>query len=278
MGKKSKQNKKARTKNGVIFSELSKYRKDLISAVQKKYGLSPFSSPDHEVWQEMFRFDQSSREERDPYVKKMMAFTDIGLVYKMGQKEWHSVYVESDAVCDFLENSKPKQSDGVLVAQAAIEIEKRCESGGLAIHLANRKHSIFVSSMDIGIGTVVMYSRDFDIGFTPIRQDGSWDSAHTENDADWSIIFNLFLYMDAFPASITVGAPPLITGSPNGITCQTVSASKPIEEMYKATKISPHMRRGHFRTLKNERFTKKRYQAVFVRPTMVRGSAETISD
>jgi hypothetical protein len=39
---------------------------------------------------------------------------------------------------------------------------------------------------------------------------------------------------------------------------------------------TPHFRIGHFRVLRSERFTHKRFQTVFVHETFVRGKASTV--
>lgn len=290
VGKKRKQFKKPRTRDGVVFSEISKDKKDSVKYIKKMYGEAPFKNPDHEVWKLMISMGRSFRAENNLKEDFFIDVCDIGLIYKFGQGEYHSIYINSLAVMDFLENSEPRQSDGMLLKQSAINLQKKSNGGGLAIHLPGRKESIFISSLDnvsevvsrfSENDVVVNYFRGEDVGFTPIKKDGSWVTEKTSEDSnlldlDWKIIFNLFLYIDAFPECVIDGPPDLISGYANETKVQTVNSNDSISQVFERSKAAPHMRRGHFRVLKSERFTKKRYQAVFVKPAMVLGKASTL--
>jgi hypothetical protein len=101
-------------------------------------------------------------------------------------------------------------------------------------------------------------------------------------DGDWisRVIFGFSLYIEAFPETVVsagVGEIHKInhyTGARNSVACNEVVKS---ENERAAT--SPHFRRGHFRVLHSERYTKKRGHVVFVKGCFVRGHAyEVLED
>jgi len=55
-----------------------------------------------------------------------------------------------------------------------------------------------------------------------------------------------------------------------------VGISPKVREHTERGEVSAHFRKGHFRTLRSERFTHKRWKAVFVKATFVKGEALTI--
>lgn len=284
--------KKPRIKGGVIFSHLSKERIEIVKTIRKMCGDDPFFDPNHRLWREVMSAGMRQRQKDYGYSDPYLEIADCAITYKIGQMGYRSIYIESPAVMDFLEKSEPRQSDGVLIKQAAIDIQKQSEGGGVAVHLPNRKESIFITSADNAGGKInnltqnevmVNYLRGEDIGYTPIRKDGTWviedDGIDPEaSQLNWRIVFNLFLYMDAFPECVSDGPPDLTCGEIDGIAPIRVCGSKSIEDLFHQVKKTPHMRRGHFRVLRSERFRNKRFQAVYVKPSMVGGSASTVSE
>lgn len=281
MGKK-KLNKRARTRGGLVFSSLSDIRKGVINWISKTEGRDVFHDIHHPIWKDLIKKDQDIREAIDGCEAPFLAYTDFRLTFKIGAAKYHSIYVDSDAVLDFLETSDVRQSDGPLIRQAAVDIEDKSGGSGLVIHLPNRRESIFVTAeIDSAISNrlMVMYTRGDDIGYTPINTDGTWnDDVVNEHliEKDWRIIFNLFLYMDAFPDCVVEGPPELVAGTSDGEGQVSIRASGVIQDVFNRSKVAPHMRRGHFRVLRSERYTHKRFQAVYVRPAMIMGKAETV--
>jgi hypothetical protein len=111
-----------------------------------------------------------------------------------------------------------------------------------------------------------------------VMQIGSGDMG----DASWMcrVIFGFSLYIEAFPevvADCQHGDIPHINyykGSGKTVCCNEIVAQE-----NEGAAASPHFRRGHFRVLQSERYTKKRGQIVFVKGCFVRGQAfEVLSD
>jgi hypothetical protein len=286
MSKKNRDSKRSRSKSGILFSELSKERKALIAAIRKNYGQGPFLDQHHPVWNGMAE-EHVKRKELVESKDIHTVITDLNFTYKMGQNKFHSIYVESPAVSDFLKNSDARQSDGNLIIQSATDIEEESRGCGFAVHLPNEKHSIFITTHqnneceDGNNYTYILFARDVEMGEIPIHEDGRWpviwdgpnNGGHKET---WNILCNLLMYINAFPEFVIDGPPELICGTHGGGRNTRVSGSPDIESVHERSKSSPHMRRGHFRVLRSEKFTKKRFQAVFVRPSMVRGKASTV--
>jgi hypothetical protein len=91
-------------------------------------------------------------------------------------------------------------------------------------------------------------------------------------------IINLFLYMDCFPDSVHEGTPDVCIQSYRiGNNSKAVHIATH-ESLIERSGVTPHLRRGHFRLLASEHFTKKRGQTVFVHAAFVKGHAETVED
>ncbi len=104
----------------------------------------------------------------------------------------------------------------------------------------------------------------------------------TMGDCNWicRLIFGFSLYIEAFP-DVVVPAGPQSTyqiGHYRG-THLSVETSDVARRENENAAVSPHFRRGHFRVLHSERFTKKQGQVVFVKGCFVKGKAyEVLSD
>lgn len=284
MSSKVRARKKPRTKSGNIFSQINSQRIELTNYIRKNHGHEVFESIEHDFWVEMLQASAGMRKKTvGKYSPEMLGIdsADVVLTYTIGRKNWHSIYIDSIELLDFLEKSSTRESDTEIIKQAAFDLS---ESGneGLAIHLPGRTESIFISSSVVENRPVIFMCCGEDVGYVPIDNDGVW-SRHALNfycdsmDDKWRIVFNLFMYINAFPSSVDERPPYLVCGLLSGKTQSVVSASNAIREVYERSKSCPHIRRGHFRVLKSERFTNKRYQSVFVKPTMVGGTASTVS-
>lgn len=96
---------------------------------------------------------------------------------------------------------------------------------------------------------------------------------------DQKFLVGLGMYINCFPETVKDGVPedlkhPSQHKSNNPVT---IGIAKPVRAE-KGEHASPcgHFRRGHFRTLRDKRYTKKRGQTVFVRETFVKGKAVTV--
>jgi hypothetical protein len=100
------------------------------------------------------------------------------------------------------------------------------------------------------------------------------------NDSEMiRIVLNLIFYMSAFPEYVTDKPPQDMCEKSNINNSKTISLSKDIADYLHETRdIAPHLRRGHFRYLGSEHFTKKKGQTIFVKSSFVKGQAKTILD
>lgn len=86
-------------------------------------------------------------------------------------------------------------------------------------------------------------------------------------------LFGFSLYALAFPDKIkTMDAGFLPDSRHYGDKRICVERSDCVEEEESGS-VSPHWRRGHFNYLSSDRFTKKRFQSVYIRGCFVRGTA-----
>ncbi len=89
------------------------------------------------------------------------------------------------------------------------------------------------------------------------------------------LICGLGMYLSCFPEMLADGPPDDIKHPSHHQykSIKTIGISPKVRE---AGDVTPHFRRGHFRVLSSEKFTKKRFQAVFVKHCFVKGEAVTV--
>lgn len=208
-------------------------------------------------------------------------------------ESYHNYYVTSIELLDFLKHNKVRKDDMPKVAEIFKEV---CDKSmdRFAFHLPNERWSIVVyagqpdfkdknfRSTNTG-EQFIAYLRGNrkgceDFGWVKVELEGHWITmkSRAESAENWRILFNVFLYMDAFPDSIRPGPPPIDIPAGTRAHSSTLEISEPLRHAYDGQTVSPHMRRGHFRFLRSKRYTKKRWQTIYVRPTMVKGTAEHI--
>ena len=221
-----------------------------------------------------------------------MRYAQAMLDYSLAQMRWHNFFVESQPVVSFLETSPILAKDMEAIGSIINEKFVTMNLEGFFVHLASRKQSIFVrpfgtadglpaKRLDGGLcrGWVAWMrgtsSIEYDAGFFPISTDALNDRKITDIE---KVIANLALYIDAFPECVRDGPPELVVGSVVGQGSTQIGGHQSIRESMAHGNVSPHMRRGHFRFLQSERYTSKRFQTVFVKPSMVKSSAETVSE
>jgi hypothetical protein len=280
MGKK-KQNKKPRSMDGVVYSTIDKGIINIAKKVRERAG-DQFLNFSSEFWLEM----AGRAKKQYPQMTPAMVFADQVMIATIAYRKYQTIFIESEDVLDFLKSTKTRQTDCQLVMQAFSDLSSLCDGNGIVIHMPKTKHSITVQPMgrelikgaifDTEVDICIFY-QDFDhTGYFAFGEK-SFRVDYMETDPVMSFIINLFVYMSAFPLCVQDGTPSLsmpYTGESKTIT---VSAAQPIREEYAQSKITPHMRRGHFRVLRSEVFKNKRFQAVYVKPSMVCGKALTVS-
>jgi len=111
------------------------------------------------------------------------------------------------------------------------------------------------------------------------RGDGG-DRNHALTVNMLKLLVSLGMYVNCFPGSLTKGVPddlahPSQFQYDEMFTLGVVDAVKE-HASSGCSSMTPHFRGGYWKTLRSERFTKKRFQAIFVRSTFVKGHAETV--
>lgn len=96
----------------------------------------------------------------------------------------------------------------------------------------------------------------------------------------YRLAINTIAYMNCFPDCVADGVPKnYFDYSENKLAKNlTLQVSEKVKdsEFSSLSKI-PHFRRGHFRRLQSDYFTKKKGEIIFVSETMVKGQAKTVS-
>jgi len=94
---------------------------------------------------------------------------------------------------------------------------------------------------------------------------------------DFHVILNMLFYMNAFPDFIYDGVPK------RAVLDEEKSMNKKLtlkvnEEFLRKIVISPHLRRGHWRTYSSDYYTKMKGETEYIFPTFVKGNAITVED
>jgi len=91
------------------------------------------------------------------------------------------------------------------------------------------------------------------------------------------LVLNMIFYMSAFPENVLNSPPDEECDKLNKNNSKTISISPTISEyLHENRDVQPHLRRGHFRFLGSDHFTKKRGQTIFVKASFVKGEAKTV--
>ena len=84
---------------------------------------------------------------------------------------------------------------------------------------------------------------------------------------------NTIAYMNAFPECIVDGVPNNIKEE---YSKSIKLSEKVVENLSDTKRMTPHFRRGYFKCLTSDFYTKKKGQIIFVKETMVNGNAKTV--
>jgi hypothetical protein len=92
------------------------------------------------------------------------------------------------------------------------------------------------------------------------------------------LVVGIGMYLSCFPEMLKDGPPDDVKHPSHHQygSIKTIGISPHVRIHTERGKITPHFRRGHFRVLRSEAFTKKRFQVVFVKQCFVKGEAATI--
>jgi hypothetical protein len=97
-----------------------------------------------------------------------------------------------------------------------------------------------------------------------------------EDTEKTQMIINMMLYMAAFPEMVENGAPESDRIEYSGKKAKYIRSNVIVKEMARGD-VDAHYRRGHFKMLTAERYTKKKGEIIYVRPTFVNGRCVTVN-
>lgn len=211
-------------------------------------------------------------------------------------KKYHSFYVIDESVIDFIKHTPLNQKDMKQIYDVVFNVVSDYRDYGFVVHMAGEDQSIIYTfgpddrlydpgykNFQKGMGVQFKNfckNEQGDIGFLSISEKDGLIGGNLLSEASgvkqWIIFFNLCLYISAFPDHVKEGAPPIkIDGLRSNST--TIKASQQMKDVYRDG-VTPHIRRGHFRFLQSEVYKNKRFQAIYVKPSIVSGSASNLSE
>jgi hypothetical protein len=274
-----KPEKKPRTKYGVVFSQFNKEVLSEPALIEKQHGRGAIEDMYSKYWQAAYGL-------LPKHPDSITVF--FGSYYGLNafkRKEWLSVFIESPSLIDFFNNSKLADSSISSMIFASQNLLGILDSG-VAFHIAGRKNSILVTINELpdkfktaGATHVFQFYGDGSgfFLFDPFLTKGIADQCK-EQGQEFIFVMNALMYISAFPHKLRDGVPDLTKPYTESARVATMESSKEMDEDYSLCKITPHMRRGHFRLLKDDRYKEKHGNLVYVRPHMVRGHAATITN
>jgi hypothetical protein len=309
MGKKSRSKRIGRDKNtGIKYSTIGLPK--VLEIRKQKALIDSGNHPIFNTWQDlMYVVAKETAKIRPSTAVLDMNYVEMTSLDRLVNRNYESIFINSYEVADFLESNTINSKDinsMVSVIEDYIDISVSKPYEVFCIHLPGRKYSLIVSitstditnsyikrkglnihkdSIEIGNKLFIGYIRndgngDEDTGYSILDSD-ILEVSNSHNipvRTNWRIILNTFLYMSAFPECVKEGVPNIyLDDEERKVKSKTVSISDAMKEAYSHGPISPHMRRGHFRFLKSDKYKGKRFQTVYVKPTMVKGHAITIS-
>ena len=92
------------------------------------------------------------------------------------------------------------------------------------------------------------------------------------------IVFGLSLYMDAFPDVVVPSADGQIHKVKKYTGSRQIIGMNKVAREESANSVSPHWRRGHYRLLQSETFTRKAGQTVYVKGCFVKGKSFDVTE
>ena len=195
-------------------------------------------------------------------------------VLLLNQKKLNHIFISSSSLWSFLNSIEIKRSDADAVQSLADEFCKT-NPGGVLVH-APRSVNEYSSMWFVGrpndsqlrLVSLTRVNNEMLIDF-----DRWADDAKDKKSCQGSMFIKCLIYMDAFSDLAEKGAPKNAIVDALHEKSITLKAGEAVEG---SRDVSSHLRRGHFRFLQAEVYTKKRFQTVYVKPTVVRGDATTL--
>lgn len=229
----------------------------------------------------------------DPLARQS-EYLNLNFWRKDYEKKILHVWFEQKELRDFLRDELPiKDLDGIkryLIEEGEVQTTHVPGSGNdlewvrhdIALHIPNELDGYVFSFIIVHDGTIsLLYSGDSGTGQlheSELEQLKARSDESAENLVrDFKLAVNLLAYMRCFPECVREGVP----ADNNGNTERYLESSIHLRVSDKITEtvrgaMRPHWRKGHFRYLSSEFYTKKRGQLVWVSETMVNAKSKTV--
>lgn len=280
-----------RMQNGIVFSKIRKNLLKITMEHIKGYPTIQIKNPNSLLWNNLYKkyfYINNVKDNDEIKLAEKKAYAQVKIQFLLAQKKWHNFYIMDESLVEFLEKNDISNIEInylIDIIQRYLETDKF--KNGVAFHFAGRKDSAFIDIMitkgseeNQNFLTLIMTTngRIYCSYFSNNEIINDNSEFIIDRKKEHCIIFNLFLYIDAFPQCLHDGPPNLTIKKPylNLMNSAKVQAHPIIIQQHKKSLTSPHFRRGHFKILKSERFSNKRFQTIYVSPTIVNGKSETV--
>lgn len=187
------------------------------------------------------------------------------------------LFVCDDSFADWILDCTPKISDGLPSV-----LEDRFSGWPIVLHFkSGSKFNPFCFYLKDGdiIGGHGQNEKDLSVYFMAQFQNLSYHGIYSrETLTSIRLVCGIGMYLSCFPEMMIDGPPSDIKHPSHHKyeNVKTLGISSEVRTHTERGEITPHFRRGHFRVLRSEQFTNKRFQTVFVRQCFVKGEAKTI--
>lgn len=212
--------------------------------------------------------------------RKHGTYSAMDIAVRNLRGEVEQIFIQDEKLLDFLEETEIKD---LTEFKQLFDENEMC-----IIHLPNRDDSIAVwlepmGHDSFGIKKEQKYELLFiqnghsnlvlDINLFKAKNETvqimGKENGSYKKDTRVNLVANTFAYMSAFPDMIKKGLPKGCVINKGASSKKFVLNTEPSLIVHGEKGVTPHLRRGHFRYLSSEVFTKKRGQWVFVKASFV---------
>lgn len=229
----------------------------------------------------------------DPFIRQS-EYLSLNLWLKDYRKEILHIWFEQKELRDFLRDELPlKDLEGIkqyLKEEGEQQITKAPELGmdlewvrhDIALHVPNETDGYVFGFAIMHDGTIsLLYCGAEGAGMLHESQYEELRARTDESSVslikDFTLAVNLLAYMRCFPECVSDGVPTDNNSNTYRYKDRSVQlgTSDKITETVKGA-MRPHFRKGYFKRLSSEFYTKKRGQIIFVSETMVNAKSKTV--
>jgi hypothetical protein len=195
-----------------------------------------------------------------------------------------------DGILGFIrDNGFSSTQKALLPNGRPIEISKKSTTAfPFGIHVpgeAREKGYAFNFILNEDSEAVLIWAIGTDQGWLPLKKFPALEQDNSEKMEGVKEIVqlavNTIAYMNTFPSCVVDGVPEEIKKrDTHSVNSRMIAISEKVLESAAGPDsgivVSPHFRRGHFRRLTADRYTKMKGKLIFVHETMVKGRAKTV--